>query len=596
MIMNKIRDIAEDRADLGDKISSGQNDEIGELAGWFDTLTTKLEAILDERQSMLTKMSIASDKFEAMAHWYVSILDSVPFPISVQNYDMEWTFFNSALEKLLGKNRDSMIGLPCNSWNNSICNTEHCAIACAKRGMNQTNFTFEGASHLVDVAVLKDLQGQSTGFIEVIRDVTDMEKLMQQAQSANLAKSNFLANMSHEIRTPLNAVIGMTSIGLSTANPEEMTKSFVKIMDASKHLLGLINDILDMSKIESGNFELSLIEFDFEKMLNTVLSVISFRVKEKQQNLNVSIDENIPRYLVGDDMRLSQVITNLLSNATKFTPEHGTICLDARFISESDGFYEIQCSISDTGIGIHSDQFDRLFESFQQAESDTTRKYGGTGLGLVISKSIVNRMGGDIWIDSELGKGSTFTFRVRLESNQRVDRLSPVTASSTGEVSALEPYEDPNALTKKYAGAFANQRILLVEDVEINREIVSALLKPTSIEIDYAEDGLEAVRKFSDAPDKYGLIFMDLQMPNMDGYEATRCIRAIEAREAKARGAEIDSAGAVGAASVPIIAMTANVFREDVDRCFESGMNGHIGKPLQFNEILEQLKVFLLAA
>ena len=216
-----------------------------------------------------------------------------------------------------------------------------------------------------------------------------LSKKQAAAEAASVAKSAFLANMSHEIRTPLNAIVGMTSIGMAATDPERVKYSFVKIGDASKHLLGVINDILDMSKIEAGKFELSQGTYEFESMLRRVVGVFNFRVDERKQKFSVNIDGDIPKYLTGDDQRVAQVITNLLSNAVKFTPEYGVISLDAKLVGEDDGVYTIRFTVADNGIGISPAQQARIFQAFQQAESDTTRKFGGTGLGLAISKNIV---------------------------------------------------------------------------------------------------------------------------------------------------------------------------------------------------------------
>ena len=522
-----------------------------------------------------------------------------------------------------------------------------------------------------------------------------LSKRQAAAEAASVAKSAFLANMSHEIRTPLNAIVGMTSIGMASGDPDRVKYSFSKIEDASKHLLGVINDILDMSKIEAGKFELSLGTFKFENMLRRVVGVFNFRVDERKQKFSVHIDRDIPKYLIGDDQRLAQVITNLLSNAVKFTPEYGAISLDTKLVGEEGGVYTIQFTVTDNGIGISPGQQAHLFQSFQQAESDTTRKFGGTGLGLAISKSIVGMMGGRIWVKSELGKGSAFSFAIQARegedkkqgllapglsrSNLRVlavdddpdvleffeemmqeleltcdvadcseaavaavDRngpydvyfvdwrlpgmdglelsarlkekaLSPdhavVIMISAAQISEIEEHANvahidrfiakplfPSAIVDiineclgvnaQQAGeaspqivkVFEGRCVLLAEDIEINREIVTALLEPTLLSIDCAENGEEALRMFSAAPDKYGMIFMDLQMPVMDGYQATERIRALDLPNAK---------------TIPIIAMTANVFKEDIEKCMKAGMNGHVGKPLDINEVLRQLEAYL---
>jgi len=509
-------------------------------------------------------------------------------------------------------------------------------------------------------------------------------------------KSQFLANMSHEIRTPMNAIIGMTAIGKSSADTNRKDHCFTKIEDAGNHLLGVINDILDMSKIEANRFDLSPSEFNFEKMLQRVVNVINFRVDEKQQKFTIHIDKNIPRVLIGDDQRLSQVITNLLSNSIKFTPENGSINLAASFLEKKDKTCTLQISVRDTGIGMTIEQQKRIFNSFEQAETSTTRKYGGTGLGLAISKSIVELMGGKIWMISEIGRGTTFLFTVKLEcgSGEHQGLLSPDVNLNNIRIMVVDDDQDildyfteisrefnvtcdvarsgkkaielaeqnghyhiyfidwkmpgmdgisltselkerlgsvksvvvmitaaewmsvereardagvdkflskplfpsciANVITEALGidhdsiktahaeqdinGLYAGRRILLAEDVEINREILVTLLAPTQIEIDCAENGRQALQMFQEEPDRYDMIFMDVQMPEMDGYEATRRIRALDIPQAK---------------TIRIVAMTANVFRDDIERCLEAGMDNHLGKPLDFNDIIDKINIYL---
>jgi signal transduction histidine kinase/CheY-like chemotaxis protein len=401
---------------------------------------------------------------------------------------------------------------------------------------------------------------------EIIRDLA---RAQYEAEAASRAKSEFLSNMSHEMRTPMNAIIGMTSIGLTAPDIGKKDYAFEKIEDASTHLLGVINDILDMSKIEANKLELSSEGFSFGGMLRKAISVNNFLIEAKHQDFTLDVDRNIPYGLVGDEQRLMQVVTNLLTNAIKFTPEGGAIRLDARLEDERDGDCIIRVSVTDTGIGISAEQQARLFTSFQQAESSTSREFGGTGLGLAISKRLVELMDGRIWVESEPGAGSTFAFTVRL---RRADEgLRDAGAGSPGRTRDGGPVEQK-------VDDLSGYHVLLVEDIEINREIVLSFLEPTGVQVDCAENGEKAVEMIREHPGRYDLIFMDLQMPKMDGYEATRRIRAMDAAREK---------------EIPIIAMTANVFREDVEKCLACGMNDHVGKPLDRERVLDKLREYL---
>ena len=551
--------------------------------------------IREEMQSKIKKAEIIkrihkeNKNSKIKTHWYESHLDAIPFLISIQDLNENWVFLNTAAETVLGKKREEVIGTPCKKWGLSICDTEMCAIACAKRGQMRTFFSHENTSYQVDTKLLKDINGKTAGYIEIIQDITQIEQMTkQQAQmeAANSAKSSFLAAMSHEMRTPMNTIIGMAAIGRSAAGIEGKDHALTSIEEASLHLLGVINDVLDMSKIEANKLELSNIAFDLRNSLKKASSFIKFDIKEKRFLFSMEIDSNIPSFFIGDDLRLTQVITNLLGNAVKFTPKDGKISLDVYFAGEEAGIWELRFEVSDSGIGISSEQQEKIFQPFEQAESGSTRKYGGTGLGLVISKRIIELMGGRIWVESEPGKGSRFIFTVKMPRSTEDSRLQPGFADKD-EVSVEDIY-------REYKG----KKLLLAEDIEINREILITLLNGTGLIIDTAENGRKAVDMVSEAPEKYDLIFMDMQMPEMDGLEATRRIRAFEAEQRFNEKNVLENAKhsprLLGhPKSVPIIAMTANVFQDDIEKCHAAGMDDHIGKPLDIAKVLEKLRKYL---
>ena len=405
--------------------------------------------------------------------------------------------------------------------------------------------TFKSGSILIASALLKhDLMNN----LIIAKD---------EALSSAKAKSAFLANMSHEIRTPMNAIIGMTTIAKNARTSKKISECLSEINIASTHLLGIINDILDVSKIDAEKFELANDEFDFMQTIKKIRTITSDSIKNKKQIFELYCDPNIPNRLIGDDLRFSQVITNFLSNAVKFTPEYGEIQLEINQGSNNDNEIELNVAVTDTGIGITPEQQSSLFCAFEQADISTSRKYGGTGLGLAISKSIVEKMGGEVKVVSEMGKGSRFEFNVFFTkgSDEKTD------------IESLVPEQ-----IKKYD--FTGKCVLLVEDIEINREIVIALLEETHIEIVCAENGQVCVEMFSDNQDKYDMILMDIQMPIMDGFDATKTIRAIDTQKAK---------------TMPIVAMTANAFKEDVENCKACGMNDHIAKPIDHELLLSKI-------
>ena len=399
------------------------------------------------------------------------------------------------------------------------------------------------------------------GFLKTLRrNMAYLEGARIEAEQASRSKSIFLANMSHEMRTPMNAIIGMTEIGKNTDSVEEKNSALNKISVASSHLLGVINDVLDMAKIEADKLEIMPTEYNFEQMLQKVISIIHFKSNEKQQKLCVNIDENIPRFVIGDDQRLAQVITNLMSNAVKFTPKGGEIELNASLVEINGDICELCIEITDNGIGISQENQKKLFSPFVQADCGINREYGGTGLGLAIAKRIVELMDGKIWVESEFGSGAKFTFTIKAGVSSLQTNCVSEQAENIGNG----------------RGEFAGKKMLLVEDIKVNREIMTSLLKNTKIEIDEAENGAEAYETVSESPKKYDIVLMDIQMPIMDGYKATKLIRQIPE-----------------CADLPIIAMTANVFKDDIEACISAGMNEHLSKPVDTAKVLEVLRKYL---
>ena len=548
---------------------------------------------LREEKALINEINSKNDELKKLVHWYEAILDTIPFLISVTDEDMNWRFINKAVEKFLGIRRKDSIGQPCSNWKANICNTENCGITCMKRGLKRTFFTHNDMSLQIDAEILTDLNGETEGFIEIVQDITKLEEMAKsqaEAVAASHAKSAFLARVSHEIRTPMNAILSIAEIQLQNeALPPKIEEAFSKIYNSGYLLLGIINDILNLSKIEAGKLELTPVKYDVASLINDTIHLNAMRYDSKPIDFGVQVEETVPATLYGDDLRIKQILNNLLSNAFKYTGR-GDITLvvtheDAQIQSIPPGAVDLTGAvspeetiaassssanqimmvfrISDTGQGMSREQMSVLFDEYTRFNNEANRSTEGTGLGMTITRSLIRMMNGRIFVESEPDKGSVFTVILPQEKvddgilgSEAVENLRQF---RLGKISRMK--RTPQ-ITRDY---MPYGKVLVVDDVDTNLYVAKGLLAPYGLSIDAVASGFEAIEKIKNGA-VYDIVFMDHFMPKMDGIEATQKIRNLGYTQ-------------------PIIALTANALSGQAEMFQENGFDDFISKPIDVRQL-----------
>ncbi len=546
----------------------------GDIRGYFFIATDVTEVRRSERrlQELNTKLILAESFTRGIA-------DNLPVRVAYWDSDERCRFanrvycewFGKTLDQVLGKTHVEIFGAELTPDRSDY---SRLALTGAPQKFESEELSADGRHGIWEVQFIPDLQrGEVRGYFKLASDITASKRAQADLQSLNLelvsardlaedaaqAKSAFLANMSHEIRTPMNVIIGLTHLMQRDAHEPVTSDRLAKVGDAAMHLLDIINDILDLSKIDAGKLSLAPVDFSVDALLARATAMVADGARRK--GLALTVDRgDLPQALRGDALRLSQVLVNLLSNAVKFTTR-GSVVLRCDVLAQVGSERTVRFSVRDTGVGIAPEARDRLFTPFEQADGSTTRRFGGTGLGLSIARELAQLMGGDIGVESEPGRGSVFWFTARLQAAGATEQRAPSPHEAVVASRGVEL-----ALQERHHGA----RVLIADDNRINQELATELLRLVDLKVEVADNGRIAVDMARRGG--YDLILMDMQMPEMDGLEATSAIRRVP---------ELDS--------TPIVAMTASAFGADRDACLAAGMNDHIGKPVNPATLYEKM-------